>query len=347
VADAAPEGSPVRRDVDEIRRAAERGAALTRQLLILGRRDIASPRVLDVNRVVSELQSLLRTAVGDHVAIELRLTPDPWPVKVDAGQLEQVLLNLAVNSRDAMPKGGRLTIGTANVERGPDFARRHPGAVEGRFLRITVQDTGVGMEGEVARRSFEPFFTTKPKGEGTGLGLATVYGIVKNFGGVIELDSEVGSGTTFTVHLPAVASGAWGVRQDAAPAPSGGETVLVVEDEVAVQEMAGRILSSQGYSVLNAANGEEALEMSSRGDSRIDVLLTDVMMPGMLGTELARRITARVPDIRVLYISGYGHEAIEQQGLVRGARFVEKPFSPQDLLNGVRELLDAPARAGT
>jgi PAS domain S-box-containing protein len=346
VADEIPEGSRASRDVEEIRRAADRAATLTRQLLIFGRRDVAVPEILSVSEVVSELDNLLRSAVGDLVELETRLEQDLWAVKVDAGQIEQVLVNLAVNARDAMPDGGRLIIETANVELGEAFNRLHPDMAAGRYVCLTMRDTGMGMEDEVMKRAFDPFFTTKAKGEGTGLGLATVYGIVASAKGTIDLTSQPGRGTNFRIYLPAIALHAeLRERRERSSPHARGETVLLVEDEDAVREMADRILSSNGYSVLNAETGGEALEICAHEELRIDLLLTDVIMPEMLGTELAKRIAGVRAGMRVLYMSGYGHEAIEQQTLLDGAEFIEKPFSAEELLQEVRHALDSSVAA--
>jgi PAS domain S-box-containing protein len=343
VADEVPEGSRAFEDLEEIRRAADRAAALTRQLLIFGRRDVVVPQVLSVNAVVSGLDTLLASAVGEHVDLQTRLDEDILPVKADAGQIEQVLINLVVNARDAMPDGGELTIETANVELGEAFTRSHPDAAPGRYVRLTVRDTGTGMHDEVMTHAFEPFFTTKPKGEGTGLGLATVYGIVRSADGIIDLDSTLGRGTSFQIYLPAVLAPLAAARggTEGKSRRAGEETVLVVEDEVAVREMAERILRNSGYSVLNAGSGQEALEICARGEQRIDLLLTDVIMPEMLGTDLARQITGARAGIRILYMSGYGHEAVEQEELLHGAEFIEKPFTAEGLLRQVRGVLDS------
>jgi CheY-like chemotaxis protein len=343
VADEVPKDSRAFQDAEEIRQAANRAAALTQQLLIFGRRDVAVPQVLSVNAIVSGLGKLLRSAVGEHVEIDFRSDRSLWNVTADAGQIEQVLLNLAVNARDAMPDGGELIIETANVELDHAFVRLHPDAAAGRYVRLTVRDFGVGMSEEVAKRAFDPFFTTKPTGQGTGLGLATVYGVIGSAGGIIDVNSEVGHGTTIDLYLPAerIHLPSAQRKPEHPPPRANGETVLVVEDEVAVREMAGRILTSSGYSVLNAASGKEALDICAREEQRIDLLLTDVIMPGMLGTDLVKRITGDRADIGVLYMSGYGHEAVEQEALLDGAEFIEKPFSAEELLEEVRGVLDA------
>jgi PAS domain S-box-containing protein len=347
VADEVPHGSRAHHDVEEIKRAADRAARLTHQLLIFGRRDVVVPEVLSVNAVVSGLDDLLQSATGEHVDLVTRLARDLWAVRADAGKIEQVLINLVVNSRDAMPDGGTLTIETANIEVDEKFARVHADAAPGRYVRLTVVDSGIGMEDRVAERAFEPFFTTKPKGEGTGLGLATVYGIVKQANGIIDLDSHIGRGTTVEIYLPATSVRAPRAGQDMerVSASGTGETVLVVEDETAVRKMAERILGSSGYSVLSAGSGNEALDICARAEQEIDLLLTDVIMPEMLGPDLANRITGTRAGLRVLYMSGYGNEAVGQLPLVDGAGFIEKPFSAEDLLNGVRGVLDSPIAA--
>jgi PAS domain S-box-containing protein len=342
VADEVPEGSRAADDVGEISRAADRAAALTRQLLIFGRRDVTVPQVLNVNEVVSGLDSLLSSAAGEHVDLQVGLGDQIPSVRADAGQIEQVLLNLVVNARDAMAEGGAIRIETASVDLDEAFTRVHPDTIEGRYVRLRVRDSGSGMTEEVRARAFEPFFTTKPKGEGTGLGLATVYGIIGSADGVIDLASTVGEGTTFDVYLPAVTtSTAPTVRDRDAGDPRGGEaTVLVVEDEVAVREIAERILTRGGYSVLNAESGQQALDICAREEQRIDLLLTDVIMPEMLGTDLAKQIAGSRSDIRVLYMSGYGHSAVKDIHLLDGAVFIEKPFTAEGLLREVREALD-------
>ena len=347
VADRLPAGSRAAKDVEEIRRAADRAATLTRQLLIFGRRDVAVREVLSVNAVVTELDTLLQSVVGEQVDLEVRLDDELWPVEANGSQIEQVLINLAVNGRDAMPAGGRLTIVTENVEVDEAFVRVHPDAAAGRYVRLSLRDTGTGMDVEVAQHVFEPFFTTKPKGEGTGLGLATVYGIVKSANGIIDLESWPGKGTKFDIYLPAVTvrTPVITADSDVSSPPAEGETVLVVEDEEAVRDMASRILDEQGYTVLNAGNGADALDVCAR-ELRIDLLLTDVVMPRMLGTDLADRIADLRPDTRVLYMSGHGHEALTETALQNGAQFIQKPFSAEELLHGVRGALDSQAAPG-
>ena len=344
VAEAIDERSPAYEDVEEIRRAAQRGAALTRQLLIFSRRDIVRPQVLDLNRLLSELQKLLRRTLGEHVRLDTRLAQDLRPVEADPGQLEQVLVNLAVNARDAMPGGGDLIVETADVELDDEFCREQGLGEPGWYVRLVVSDTGSGMTRETASHAFEPFFTTKAKGEGTGLGLATVYGIVKEAGGAVQLYSEPGIGTTVKTYLPASMSDP---RQDEpsrrARPRAAGETVLVVEDEDSVRRLTERILGNAGYRVLSASAADDALELCG-SDRAIDLLLTDVVMPGMLGPELVERVAALRPDLRVLYMSGYTHQAIARRQVADSdVAFVEKPFTAQTLLVSVREALTASA----
>ena len=329
-------------DIEQIERAAERATRLTHQLLAFARRDVTRPEVLDINDVVRGVQELLRRTISEHVNLTTTLAPRLWPVLADAGQLEQVLVNLAVNGRDAMPAGGTLTIETANVDVDAHYAESRAGLAPGRYVQLRVSDTGEGMDREVIQRAFEPFFTTKPKGEGTGLGLATVYGIVTQAGGYAQIYSEPGLGTTFTALFPAT-------EQDAAPTaavPShprrgkGGETVLVVEDEEAILAVAERILTSHHYRVLTAADGLAAVEIARDHDGPIHLLLTDVVMPHMLGKEVAERITALRPEIGVLYMSGYAQPVLGGTGTLEpGVHLVEKPFSAATLLAKVREAL--------
>jgi PAS domain S-box-containing protein len=341
VAEAVGEGSPVRDDVEEVIRAAERAAALTRQLLIFSRREVVRPEVLDLNVVVSELDRLLRRALGEHVELETRFAPDLARVDADPGQLEQVLVNLAVNARDAMPSGGQLLIETANVELDDPHADLPPGP----YVRLVVSDTGIGMTPAVVARVFEPFFSTKPKGEGTGLGLATVYGIVTEAGGSVRIYSEPEIGTTVTVHLPASAAApppASSERPQPARPRGRGETVLVVEDEESVRLLTERILTGAGYLVLAAPGGRVALESCTHADQPIDLMLTDVVMPEMLGPDLVERATAIRPGLRVLYMSGYIHQAVAQLGKLDREDIVllEKPFTADALLTRVRQALD-------
>ncbi len=346
VNDELPSGSKTSEDVEEIRRAAERAAALTRQLLIFSRREVVQPELLDLRKVVSQLENLLHRALGERVELQTRFAEDVAAVEADPGQIEQVLVNLAVNARDAMPDGGRLLIEVENAELDEEYAYMHPNTKEGSYVRLKVSDTGIGMDGETIERAFEPFFTTKGKGEGTGLGLATVYGIVTGASGRVDIYSEPGMGTTIKVHLPASSAAPSPGRDGAKERPEGnGEVVLVVEDEADVRRMAERILSKGGYSVIGTSGGEEALEVCRRAGQTIDLLLTDVIMPGMLGTELVEQVKPIRPGVGVIFMSGYSHDVLAPQALAEqgGTAFVEKPFSSSVLLQVVRGLLDAPA----
>lgn len=323
--------------------AAERAAALTRRLLMFGRREVVQPEVLDLNAVVGELHSLLCRTLGEHVVVSVRLDPELSPVVADPSQLEQVLVNLAVNARDAMPGGGRLVIETANVTLDEESVALHtgPALAPGPYVRLSVTDSGTGMTPETVERAFDPFFTTKPRGQGTGLGLATVYGIVTDAGGHVALYSEVGLGTTFRIYLPPAPEPASGRRRTApvASEPGRGETVLVTEDEDAVRVIAVRILTRGGYRVLAASGGEEALAYLADVAQPVDLLLTDVVMPGLSGPELSDRAAALRPGLPVLYMSGYSHDLMPERTLRAGVRLVEKPFTADLLLTRVREVL--------
>jgi signal transduction histidine kinase/CheY-like chemotaxis protein len=337
----AAEGSADERDVTAIREAGERATRLTRQLLAFARREVVRPTVLDLTGVVLEMEQLLRRTIGEHVVLETSLAPDLWPIMADDGQLEQVLVNLAVNARDAMPQGGTLTLDTENVDVDAAYAQTRPGLQPGRYVRLRVSDTGFGMTPDVAARAFEPFFTTKPKGQGTGLGLATIHGIVSQAGGHVQIYSEPGLGTTFTVLLPTTDAA---VPESSQPendrAPGGGETILVVEDEPAMLEVTRRILDANGYTVLTAGRGTEAVKLAAEHDGPIDLLLTDVVMPYMLGKEVAERVGALRPGIRVLFMSGYAQNVIGPIGdLADGRQIIDKPFTEAALLGRLRTLL--------
>jgi two-component system, cell cycle sensor histidine kinase and response regulator CckA len=338
-----PRWAAICRDTAEIERAAERARVLTRQLLTFARRAAVRPSVLDLHEVVTDVEQLLRRTLGEHVELLVNLAPSLGRIVADRGQIEQLLLNLAVNARDAMPKGGTLSIDADNVTVDEAYALLRPDLQDGEHVRLRVSDTGTGMDRAVLAHAFEPFFTTKPKGEGSGLGLATVYGIVAQAGGQVQLYSEPGLGTTVTVLFPATAQAA--TRHDpvvAVPATPASETVLIVEDEDAMREVTRRILSRNGYRVLCAASGAQAMEIveCERGD--IQLLVTDVIMPQMLGKEVAERVTLRCPDIRVLFMSGYAEPVLGSQGtLAEGVLLLEKPFSEPTLLSKVREALDA------
>jgi signal transduction histidine kinase/ActR/RegA family two-component response regulator len=340
IARRAVEGSDDERDVGEIRKAGERATRLTHQLLAFARRETVRPRVLDLTGVVLEMEQLLRRTLGEHVELETALAADLWPIMADYGQLEQVLVNLAVNARDAMPQGGTLTLDTENVAADDAYAAARPGLAPGRYVRLRVSDTGTGMAPDVAARAFEPFFTTKPKGEGTGLGLATIYGIVTGAGGNVQIYSEPGLGTTFTVLLPATDAPMPELDDRREPRRGHGETILVVEDEAAMLEVTRRLLEDGGYTVLTASGGEEALRIAAGHPGEIHLLLTDVVMPGMLGREVAARVTELRPGIGVLYMSGYAQAVIGPMGdLSAGHTILDKPFTEAALFERVAEAL--------
>jgi two-component system, cell cycle sensor histidine kinase and response regulator CckA len=331
-------------ELDQIAAAAERAAILTRQLLAFSRRQVLQPRVLELNAVVEGLTPMLTRLIGEDVQLVESLDPAADPVLADPNQLEQVLLNLVVNARDAMPGGGRLTIQTANVELDGDYVATHGEASVGPHVVLSVSDTGIGMEAETLAHLFEPFFTTKPVGTGTGLGLATVYGIVKQSGGSIWVYSEPGAGTTFKIYFPrsesAVVAEAAGPR--VSPAANGSETILLAEDEESLRRLTARMLEKYGYEVVAAESATEAVRIVEENGRRFDLLLTDLIMPELSGGTLAKQVSALVPGIRVLYMSGYADEVVTRNGsLEPGAPFLEKPFSANDLAAKVRETLDA------
>lgn len=337
-------GSPLQRHSDYIRDAAKRGAGLTRQLLAFSRRQMLESTVLDMNALVTELVKMLPRLIGEDIELKISLTPEVWSVKADAGQIEQVILNLAVNSRDAMPQGGRLMIETANVELDQDYCRHHPPAQAGEYVMVAVADTGVGMDKATRARLFEPFFTTKEKGKGTGLGLATTYGIVKQSGGYIWAYSEVGHGTTFKVYLPRVlAPVTTEIRRAPEPAVLGGsETILLVEDEQSLRNVIEDGLTRVGYRILPCQSAEDAIRQCECYPNDIHLLLTDVVMPQMSGREIATRVEKVRPGVKVLYMSGYTDDAIVQRGVLEpGVAFLEKPFRSVDLARKVREVLDS------
>jgi len=338
-----PPGDTKRQDVEEIRKASERAASLTRQLLAYSRRQMLQPEILDLNVVVADMDRMLRRLIGEHIALVTVLAPDLDRVRADPNQIEQVIVNLAVNARDAMPDGGKLTIETANVELDEAFAQAHLGAVPGSYAMVAVTDSGAGMDATVRAHLFEPFFTTKEVGKGTGLGLATVYGIVKQSDGYISVYSEPGRGSSFKVYLPRIETPPGTTVASSRERPERGtETVLVVEDEAAVLVLSRRALEAQGYVVLAASDPTDAMRVVERHGGTIHLLLTDVVMPGLSGQELADRIAARRPGMRVLYMSGYPGDAVVQHGsLPVGSAFLQKPFSPDGLARKVRDVLDS------
>jgi signal transduction histidine kinase len=332
-----PRGAATREEIDIIRDAAMRAQELIRQLLAFSARQVLQPAVIDVNALVKNLGRMLRRLIGEDLALTTELAPDLGAVRADAGQVEQVLVNLAVNARDAMPDGGALTIRTLNVDMPPT------GDVpDGRYVAVEVADTGIGMDAATLARVFEPFFTTKERGKGTGLGLASVYGIVRQSGGQITVNSTLGAGTTFRIHLPRVDAPLEPAREVppvTAPA-AGSETILLAEDEKMVRVLIRKVLEQAGYTVLVAGGGAEALQVAARHTGRIHLLVSDVVMPGMSGRELARRLLEARPDTKVLYLSGYADDAVERHGVLDpGTAFMQKPFSPSALALRVRDVL--------
>lgn len=338
-----PAQDPLTRLVMEIKRAGERAAGLTRQLLAFSRKSVLEPKLVDLNGVISESAGMIRRLVGEDVEFRTTLEPRLGRVRVDPGQIDQVILNLVINSRDAMPQGGRLTIETQNIELDASYAQMRPEIKPGQYVMLAVSDTGTGMSEEIKARIFEPFFTTKTKGKGTGLGLATVYGIVRQSGGHINVYSEIGQGTSFKLYLPRVA-GAVAVKmydRTTAPARSGHETILLVEDEEALRAFARQVLQSAGYTVLEAGNGPEALALLEEYHGQIHLLVTDVVMPQMSGRQLAERLLATRFGLKVLYISGYTDDAVVRHGVLQAeVAFLQKPFSPAALTAKVRAVLD-------
>jgi two-component system cell cycle sensor histidine kinase/response regulator CckA len=324
--------------------AGQRAADLVRQLLTFSRKQVIEPRVLDLNDAVVNMDKMLRRVIGEDIELETFPAPDLWPVKVDPTQIEQVIVNLAVNARDAMSYGGTLIIETANVTLDQDYAHQHAEATPGEHVLLAISDTGIGMSGEVQAHIFEPFFTTKEVGKGTGLGLATVYGVVKQSGGHIQVHSEEGDGTTFKIYLPRAEEVVAPLPQydhQAGVVPRGTETVLLVEDAPAVRDMTARVLRQQGYTVLEAGNGEEALRQAQEHPGDIHLLLTDVVMPRISGKALADRMSTICPEAKVLFTSGYTGNVILHQGAPGPSTpFIQKPFSPEKLAHKVREVLD-------
>lgn len=332
---------PHRPMIEEVYRAGERASMLTRQLLTFSRKDVAEPRLLDLNAVVDGAGKMLRRLIGEDVRLATAPGPALDNIHADPGQVEQVIMNLAVNARDAMPQGGRLTIETANVELGSEKARAPAGMQAGRYVLLSVTDTGHGMDASTQSRIFEPFFTTKGIGKGTGLGLATVYGIVRESGGHIDFSSEVGRGTTFNIYFPSAGPAeADAATENAREMPTGKGTVLLVEDDDSVREVIRLILQSLGYSVLEARGGAEALELSASFRGPLDLLLTDVVMPGMNGREVAEAVDKQRPGVKVLYVSGYTDDAVVRHGVLRAeAAFLRKPLTSVALGEKVRSLL--------
>ncbi|MEA2766484.1 MAG: hypothetical protein QOK07_2888, partial [Gemmatimonadaceae bacterium] len=337
----------VRGDIQEISDAAGRAAALTRQLLAFSRKQVLQMRPVSVNAVVTDVEKMLRRLIGEDISLTTNLDADLGMINADPGQLEQVLINLAVNARDAMPGGGALTITTDNAELFEEHGDRHLGAAPGKYIMIAVTDTGTGMTKEVQQRLFEPFYTTKGVGKGTGLGLATVHGIVKQSGGDIYVYSELEHGTTFKVYFPRltkVADVPTVTAEHRAITPRGSETILLAEDDEALRTLGARVLGLLGYKVLVARTGKEALQIVADHTGSIDLIATDVVMPEMNGSQLVERVLEARPAIRVLFMSGYTDDEVMRRGVIDGqTAFLQKPFTPDLLAHKVREVLDLPA----
>jgi two-component system, cell cycle sensor histidine kinase and response regulator CckA len=335
---------PIRTDLAEIKGAGRRAADLTRQLLTFSRQQVIRPTIEDLNDVLAKLEKMLRRLIGEDVELTVLPAPGLARVEIDAGQIEQVIMNLVVNARDAMPHGGRLTIGTADVLLSESDAASQIGVSPGPYVMMAIGDTGTGMDKTTQARMFEPFFTTKETGKGTGLGLATVFGIVRQSGGTIWVDSEPGKGTKMKVYFPAVARGRVVRASSSSPAPislRGFETILLVEDEEPVRVLARTILRKYGYNVLEAQGGGDAVLLAEEAGAPIHLLLTDVVMPRLSGPRLAERLVAVRPDMRVLYMSGYMDDAVLRHGIVDATvAFIQKPITPETLARKVREVLD-------
>jgi len=340
-----PDGHQARLDLDEIRKAAQRASSLTRQLLAFSRQQVLQPMVLSLNDLVEDIQNMLVRLIGEDVQLRLGLSPSAGNVRADAGQIQQVLMNLVVNARDAMPTGGKLLVETANTELTEQYAEAHQPVAPGAYVMLAVSDTGSGMDAETKARIFEPFFTTKEKGRGTGLGLSTVYGIVKQSGGYVWVYSEPGRGTTFKIYLPRVDEPAEPLAppQREARTLTGTEIILLAEDDEMLRPLSKGLLERLGYRVLEAENAIRALALADAHAGPIHLLVADVVMPGGSGRELARRLANSRPDTRVLYVSGYTDDAIVHHGMLEpGLNFLQKPFTPAALARKVRDVLDAP-----
>src|SRR3989441_649940 len=337
-----PPDAPLRDDVEQVKEAGERASLLTKQLLAFSRKQVLQPKVLDLNTVLTNMDRMLQRLIGEDIALVAVPAPGLWHVYADPSQIEQVMMNLAVNARDAMPNGGKLTIETANVQLDDAYAHQHGPVQPGSYVMLAVSDTGCGMDRETQARIFEPFFTTKEPGKGTGLGLSTVYGIVKQSGGYVWVYSESGRGTTFKVYLPRVDAPA---QPHAPPREAatltGTETILLAEDDEILRPLTKGLLAKLGYAVLDAESADQALAVAGARQGPIHLLVADVVMPGASGRELARRLAQSRPETRVLYVSGYTDDAIVHHGMLEpGLNFLQKPFTPAGLARKVREVLD-------
>ncbi|MGC8832871.1 MAG: ATP-binding protein, partial [Armatimonadota bacterium] len=339
-------GNPHRKYVEHIQNSVDKASALTKQLLAFSRKQVVEPKPLRINDVIAEIEPMLRSIIGEDIMLTTILKEAV--VTVDPSQIEQVIMNLVVNSRDAMPQGGHLTIETAKVWLDEAYCQRHHDTTPGEYAMLAVTDTGCGISPDVLPHIFEPFFTTKEKGKGTGLGLSTVYGIVKQNGGSVWVYSEVGKGTTVKVYLPLAKTAPIAKQKQVEPVPvevTGSETILLVEDEQTVRLLAHEILTDRGYTVLEAPNGEEAIQISESYEGEIDILVTDVIMPGMSGKEVAEHILRRRPKLKVLYMSGYTDNSIVHHGVLdSGVAYIQKPFTPDGLARKIREVLASPAK---
>lgn len=337
------EEDPLRRGIEEINSASGRAASLTHQLLAFSRKQVMQPRVLDLNSIVANIEKMLRRMIGENIEMRTVIQPDLGNVKADPGQLEQVIMNLVVNARDAMPYGGKITIETSNVYLDDSYAKQYVSVGSGAHVMLAISDTGIGMDEETKQHIFEPFFTTKELGKGTGLGLSTVYGIIKQSEGSIWVYSEAGRGTTFKIYLPRVSASAEDYRLPSAlnKVATGTETILLVEDADIVRKLATEVLESSGYRVLQAKSGEDALLLCEQEETRIHLLLTDVVMAKMSGKELADRLAPLRPEMKVLFMSGYTDDSIVHHGVLDPrVSFIEKPFTPGGLTQKIREVLD-------
>lgn len=335
---------------EEIEKAGQRAASLTRQLLAFSRKQVLAPAILNLNALISDMGKMIHRLIGEDIELVMKLDPAIGSVKADHGQIEQVVMNLAVNARDAMPGGGKLALETSMATFDKAYTRQHPGSKAGNQVMFSVSDTGMGMSAETLIHIFEPFFTTKELGKGTGLGLATVYGVVKQSGGYISVDSKIGQGSSFKVYLPLIQEPVVAAASAATASESfrGSETVLVVEDAEALRKLSVTLLEEHGYQVLSAANGSEALELAQKDTRRIDLLLTDVIMPGLGGHALAQRLVALRPGLKVLYMSGYTDSSIGQHGVLEeGITLLSKPFTEEELVRKIREVLDSGKRSAS